>query len=495
MRVAVLADLGQPVYHVGDEAIAHAVTQRLQARGVEVVLLTRDVAHTHQYHRGIAAEQTLQFPWPPSDAERYLAEIRQVLAGRTDALPGHDQVHRVRATIADADALLLAGGGNLNSTYRWLLYERVATALIASRHGKPVVLTGQTLGPALIAHDRALLAEMLNLCALVSLREQRSVRLARELAPDHPAILAGLDDASFWPAEPAPTAALAQPQAAQSTRIVGTFAPGTGPIPQQEALAGIAALLDGFAVNHDLRIDLVPHMATPGASDVDLAWHNQIVAASTSGRLRCLPLSSAREAALEVTDAGLVVTSRYHPAVFATATAVPVFALVPDHYADVRIQGALDNVGLPGWAVPLSAVLCGAAAGALDAAWAAVPEISAHLRHSNPTLRDGHEQRWDDIVTALSGEPVSPTALDFPDSLVPPDRVAQARQAHLHVLELSGLAEQHKLEAERAQSRLALLETGAAAVAPSPGLLRGVLGRARRLLGAITPRSGAGTSS
>ena len=62
MRVAVMADIGQPVYHVGDEAIGHAVRDELVGRGIEPVMLTRNVRHTQAYFGPVAAAPTVCFP-------------------------------------------------------------------------------------------------------------------------------------------------------------------------------------------------------------------------------------------------------------------------------------------------------------------------------------------------------------------------------------------------------------------------------------------------
>ena len=135
VRVAIQGDIGQQVYHVGDEAMVHAAVEQLKRRGIcSVVLLTRDPAQT-RVHFGaeLDAAPTLVFPWPPVDRERYLGEIKAVLAGDTGVLPPHDQVFGVIETLRQVDALFIAGGGNMNSRYGWLLYERAAMAHIAAR--------------------------------------------------------------------------------------------------------------------------------------------------------------------------------------------------------------------------------------------------------------------------------------------------------------------------------------------------------------------------
>lgn len=445
MRVAVLADIGQPVYHVGDEAIGHAVRDELRARGVRPVLLTRDARHTRSYFGPVSTAPALTFPWPAREREAYLARIEATLAGDAGALPVTDPAHAFIETIGGVDAVLIAGGGNLTSRYGWLMYERIAAGLVARHLGKPVVLTGQTVGPELLAHDRSELGRLLASCALVSLREHHSVRTARALAPGHPAVVGGLDDAAGWRLDEAPA-----PDAAASVRIVATFAPGTGSLPPDEAVPLLAGLLDDLAARTGARVDLLPHMAHPGRPDGDVAFSTRVAAASRSGRLRPLGLPTAREAADALLGTDLVITSRYHPAVFGAMRGVPVFALAPDHYADVRLDGALTHHGLGGWTVPFDALATGAAASALAAVWDDGDRVRAHLAAGLDGLLAAHARRWDDLTAALSGAAPDPAEWVPAPALAPPDAVAQARAAHLLGLRRASDAVLADLEAERA---------------------------------------------
>lgn len=199
MQAAILVDVGQIDYHVGDEAMGHAAVAALQARGiVEPMLLSRDPEHTAARFDSVVPVRTLRFPWPPEDRARYLEEIRAVLGGRTDALPPEDQLFALIEDLRGADALLIAGGGNLNSRYGWLLSERAAAVEIARSLGLPVVISGQTLGPELSGRDRAVLARMLDSAVLVGLRDPSSLRLARELCPGHPGLRPCPDDSVGW---------------------------------------------------------------------------------------------------------------------------------------------------------------------------------------------------------------------------------------------------------------------------------------------------------
>lgn len=447
MKVAVLADIGQPVYHVGDEAIAHAVRDALRARGVRPVLLTRDARHTGAYFGPVSTAPTLEFPWPPAERERRLAAIEAYAAGDARALPDGDPARAFCEVVRSVDALLVAGGGNATSRYGWLMYERIAAIRVAERYGKPVVLTGQTLGPELTRHDRDELASALAACALVSLREHSSVALGRELAPAHPAIVGGMDDAAAWRSSLPPHQA-----ESASPRVVVTLASGTGPVSREDAVPALAGLLDAFAVDVGADVELLPHMATPGCLDGDLAFNAEVVEASRSGRLVASELPTAAEAADAVTGADLVLTSRYHPAVFAATRGVPVFALAPDHYSDVRIDGALAHHGLAGRTIPITALSSGDAANALAAAWAERHEVREHLGIHHDRLLTAHAGRWDELVSALGGRSFTLHPWEPAPALRPPAEVEEVRNKHLPALRSDSAALVRALEQERTAS-------------------------------------------
>ncbi|GGG47797.1 hypothetical protein GCM10011374_07760 [Kocuria dechangensis] len=421
MRVAVLNDIGQPVYHVGDEAMAHAAVAQLRQRGVEdVLLLTRDEAHTRaRFGEGVSTARAPEFPWAPEDRERYLREIKAVVAGDAGALPEDDQAHALIETLRTVDALLVAGGGNLNSAYGWLLHERAAVVHIASALGKPVVVSGQTLGPELSEADAATLRDLLDAAALVGLRESRSLALARRLSPGHPALHGCYDDATFL-ADDAGGAAPAAGDAGRPAgdgsgggpRIVATFAPGNGPFGPEEAAPVHAALLDALVHRTGGTVTFLPHMAEPGRHDGDEAFHAR-VAALMVAEAELREIDDARRTAELTAAADYVVTSRYHPAVFGLAGGATVLPVAVDTYSETRIQGVLDNWGLAEQAVPLAALLTPG-----DAAWdtrAAVQQwateaverheaVRSALAEAAPHVRAGFAQWWDAVVAALGGD-------------------------------------------------------------------------------------------
>ena len=87
-------------------------------------------------------------------------------------------------SIAAMDAVVISGGGNLNSRFGWLLYERAAVALVAEYAGVPLFVTGQSLGPTLTERDAQTLERMLRSARSVSVREENSLAWCRERGID-----------------------------------------------------------------------------------------------------------------------------------------------------------------------------------------------------------------------------------------------------------------------------------------------------------------------
>ncbi len=356
MRVAVLCDIGQESYHVGDEAIAHGTVRQLTARGIDVVLLTRDVEDTRRrFGEHLACVRTLFFPWLPIDRQRYLGEIKDVCAGRHDALPAHDQVFGLIEALRGVDAVLIGGGGNLNSTFGWLLYERAAVAWIARSLDKPVMVSGQTLGPDLSPPDRRVLAELLSGCVAAGLREETSLRLAHELCPDHLGLTGCFDDATVLPdvAEPGDDV--------PSGGLMVTLAAGCGSFNGEECAEPFARVLDRLAAQAG-HVTLVPHLARAGMDAQpaeliggDVLMH-RMVAEAMSSPVHELPLLGALETATITRSADAVLSTRYHPAIFAMAGGAAAIPVTVDHYSAVRIGGALGTWGLAAQPLPIEAV-------------------------------------------------------------------------------------------------------------------------------------------
>lgn len=406
-RVLVIGDIGQHTYHVGDEAMTIASAQALSEGGAAVTLMTRDVGHSARYigaavnHEAGASYEYLPFflfPWAPAERELTLAALESVLVElhadrerpstaelvalpQVQALP--EVLHPLEQTvermvefadsIAAMDAVVVSGGGNLNSRYGWLLYERAAAVRAAEHAGVPVYVTGQSLGPVLNPEDAQVLERMLRTAHSVTVRERSSLAWCRERGID---ARLSVDDATDYPvASPARTLHYAEGISAGQALdelpehyVCVTVNECTDQQAQQ-----IAHLLDGMWREHSYAPVFLSHYGDPqDPASGDIQVHQRIakrLSASTPATL--LPILHADQSITVHRAAAFTLTSRYHPAVFSAAVGIPVLALVPDAFTQMRVGGALSLYGLGEFTLPLGMLAGG------------VPElmVAAALRH------------------------------------------------------------------------------------------------------------------
>ncbi len=346
MRVALLCDIDQAVYHVGDEAIFASSAAQLRERGIDVLPVSRGQKFVPGGHTPDESIRALEFPWLPADRQRYLAEIRAVVSGDRDALSPDDKVFEIIEQLRDADALVIGGGGALNSRFGWLLYERLAMALIVASQGKPVILSGQSIGPDLSTSDREVLGELLDLCSLVGVRDADSYRGARALRPDHPAIFQTIDDAVLLDVD------WSVPKA---NRIGVTVAADPWPFERDDYLRVLSAVIDGLADRTGAEIEFIPHMADPDDGGADEELHQAIIERLTHpATWRRVELC--RPSAQRLAECEWVITTRFHPVVFGLLAGASVLPIGLNRYGLSRIDGALRNWGFGDAAVPFAAL-------------------------------------------------------------------------------------------------------------------------------------------
>ena len=417
-RVLVIGDIGQHTYHVGDEAMTIASAQALSEGGAAVTLMTRDVGHSARYigaavnHEAVIHEAAhheagapyeylpfLLFPWAPAERELTLAALECILVElhadrerpsvtelvalpQVQALP--EVLHPLEQTVermvefADAiaamDAVVVSGGGNLNSRFGWLLYERAAVALVAEYAGVPLFVTGQSLGPVLNPEDAQVLERMLRTARSVTVRESSSLAWCRERGID---ARLSVDDATDYPAVyPARTLHYAEGISASQALnelpehyVCVTVNECTDQQAQQ-----IARLLDGMWREHGYAPVFLSHYGDPqDPASGDIQAHQRIAERlSPSTPATLLPILHADQSVAVHRAAAFTLTSRYHPAVFSAAAGIPVLALIPDAFTQMRVGGALSLYGLGEFTLPLGMLAGG------------VPElmVAAALRHA-----------------------------------------------------------------------------------------------------------------
>lgn len=414
----VIGDIGQHTYHVGDEAMTIASAQALSEGGAAVTLMTRDVGHSARYigaavnHEAVNHEAAQHeagapyeylpfflFPWAPAERELTLAALECILAQlhadrerpsvtelvalpQVQALP--EVLHPLEQTVermvefADAiaamDTVVVSGGGNLNSRYGWLLYERAAAVRAAEHAGVPVYVTGQSLGPVLNPEDAQVLERILRTAHSVTVRESSSLAWCRERGID--ARLSVDDATDYLAASPARTLHYAEGVSAGQAldELPERYVCVTVNECTEQQAQQIARLLDGMWREHGYAPVFLSHFGDPqDPTSGDIQAHQRIAEQlSPSTPATLLPILHADQSVTVHRGAAFTLTSRYHPAVFSAAAGIPVLALVPDAFTQMRVGGALNLYGLGEFTLPLGMLAGG------------VPElmVAAALRHA-----------------------------------------------------------------------------------------------------------------
>ena len=389
MRFTVIGDVGvrEGMLHVGDEAMFEAALVALRRRGVEVTGVSAAPRETAGRY-GIAAIDRIG-GWG-ADRSANLARLSAVLADPRrldDADPARAVVDAVRRS----DAVVIAGGGNLASTWPLHVFERVAVARLAAAAGVPLAVTGQTLGPALNADDRALVSALLRSAEVVGVRERRSFELAAALgvAPDR--LRLGPDDASLIDSAGGQTAEDTSPH------CLVTVANHVGAHDRATMLRAIATLLDGAVTATGLRIVFLGHFSPlTGEPRGDETVHESI-RSSMAAPSSTVRVTDSGTAAGLARRASLVVTSRYHPAVFAAPAGVPVVAIPVDAYTEAKLEGVLELHGESG-ILPAEALLQGAGTELITKLWSDRTRIRERAEIRRIGLRVETEAWWDRLV-------------------------------------------------------------------------------------------------
>ena len=389
MRILTIGDIGplDGMFHVGDEAMFDELVFQLRARGATSIVGLSSNPGDSAARYGISSVPPLGF----GGLTRAEQEDRGArILDAPQSLAAEDPAHAVIDAIRSADGVAIAGGGNVSSVWPLHVFERATLGGLARLAGVPLVVSGQTIGPVLTPGDQARVAALLTSASLVGVREPASHALVTSWGV---AATPTVDDASFVPDRPGPPVPLpSEPYALVTVaRHAGDRDPG-------HYLAGVAALLDAVHETTGLAIVFSAHFGPldAGPSRGDELVHDDL-AARMSAPSTVLRIVDTRTSAALARGASLVVTSRYHPAVFAVSGGVPTIGIAVDDYTTVKLTGALGNVGQTS---VLSADALDPAA--IAAVWADRDGIRARGLERAAARRTESSAWWDRVAAAFT---------------------------------------------------------------------------------------------
>ncbi|MFD1714438.1 polysaccharide pyruvyl transferase family protein [Amnibacterium flavum] len=338
MQIVTVGDVGvrDDMIHIGDEAMFEALVTELGSRGVEVVGVSSEPAETAVRY-GIDTVPRIGFDLSlgrPAADERLGRVIRAATGEST--LADDDPALTVIDAVRSSSGVAVAGGGNLASTWPVHIYERRALVGIATALGLPSAVSGQTFGPELTGTDVDLVAELLGESRVVGAREDASAALAARLGVPADRLQRTVDDASF----------LVDDAAADSGYLLVSLSTHLAGRDRPAFVAALASVLDRVAHDTGLEVRFHAHWAALDPSSVrgDSILHDEVRQAMKAGS-EVVPTVDSAHAARLARGAGLLVTGRYHPAVFAVPAGVPTIGISTDSYTVVKLTGALGGFG------------------------------------------------------------------------------------------------------------------------------------------------------
>jgi polysaccharide pyruvyl transferase WcaK-like protein len=372
VRIVAIGDVGvvDDMIHLGDEAMFEECIVQLRARGVSHVT-------------AVSAN-------PADTGSRYAVEA---VAGTGFGAPSPE----LRAAVRASDAVIITGGGNLSSLWPIHIAQRASIAALAREFDKPLVVTGQTLGPWLDSAGKERVGELLARASLVGVREAASFELARVLGVPADRLQLNPDDASFLGDDGTAS------ETAGSYCLV-TLASHVGDADRDAVSLALAALLDEVVAVTGLGIRFLAHHASlrPGPARGDAVMHER-VAAAMAAPSATVPTTDARAAAVLARGASLIVSSRYHPIVFGVAAGVPSIGISVDDYTGVKLRGALTAFGQAG-PLTVEALLAHKGAAAVRQAWGTRDEIRERGLTIATERRGATAAWWDRVAEAIRAQ-------------------------------------------------------------------------------------------
>lgn len=312
------------------------------------------------------------------------------------------QPSEVRAAVAQADAVLLAGGGGLADGWPELFEARLALFEEATRRRLPAVAGGQTLVPGAADARRTRLADALAGVEMLGTRETPSTAFALELGLAPERVVYQVDDAfGLTGTPPADEELLA---ASEGGYLAVTLDGSYGSDAAFEGLRSLASQIALLAIELELPVVFVPHYGTLGTCEGDDPRVGSRLAALlrlAGAACHVAPVLPVGEAVWLAHNAALVISSRYHPIVFGSAAARPCVALYRDAFTFAKVHGALLHVGAERCCLSTAAAEAGALVPTARACWAASDAISERMAASRMAIDEHEAARELKLVRAL----------------------------------------------------------------------------------------------
>ncbi|MEM2147126.1 MAG: polysaccharide pyruvyl transferase family protein [Candidatus Bathyarchaeia archaeon] len=261
---------------------------------------------------------------------------------------------RLLDNLRSADLLFNVGGGNINSIFKIEFFSKCLTYLICRIFDKPVILSGQSIGPFYSRFDKFIARFSLNRVNVITLREKYSNEVLRNIGVTYPIIKITADDATLLPYESSEEIKkILKENICKCHLLVAMNARGLNLSQKINSHIDkkILALIADFLISkYDARVVFVPMQYMPGADD-RVASFEVIKFMKYADRCHIITNEyDAKTLKSIIAQMDLAVGYRYHFIVYAVCSKVPCLGLYSDDYYSLKIRGILERVGQENYA-------------------------------------------------------------------------------------------------------------------------------------------------
>lgn len=354
---------------IGDEAqlTTPSINLRKSIPNVHFLALSDNPEYTAKYHK-IDADHSINYYLFPKMKNIFLKIMRKfgidmllrgaILLFNAQRLRKNKKTiflnksgKRLLNNLKSADLLFNVGGGNLNSIWRFGgLYSKCFTYLICKILGKPIILSGQTIGPINSWFDRKFAMFVLNKVGVITLRDTTSKSVLKSIGVVKPVIKETADDAVLLPCATHEEikAAFLNEKIDAHHPLIGINMVGLGYFSTaklNKAKQILAQVADYLISELDARIVFVPMQYSLGADDRD-AMSEVLGLMELKDKARII-MNEYDDKTLKgiIGQMDLVIGLRYHFIVFATTMQVPSIGIYLDQYYAMKIKGILELMG------------------------------------------------------------------------------------------------------------------------------------------------------
>lgn len=376
-KVVIIGGFGG--HDIGDEAMPHADIFNLRANvsDLEIVMCSQNTEYTCEFHgersihdvTRLSCSRNARFGVKFRVAVHTLLFLLGSLAQRFGIrMRLWPEARSVLDEIASADLLLNVGGGNLNSVIPTELYKKCTTYLAARILKKPVILSGQTIGPFTKRLDALYARFCLNQVKMVTLRDKdTSHQRLRAIGVSKPVMSDAADDAMTIPSISEKEAEeLLRSQASdlwwnlQASLIVVMNLKGSLMVYKGENRSPglerevdlLAKIADALVRVYGAKIFFLPTAYNPVVND--LGPHRDVISRMRFARNAICVEEEYDDATLKgiIKLAHVAIGARYHFAVFAASNLVPFLGIASGLYQQTKLKGLADLCKLPQCFIP-----------------------------------------------------------------------------------------------------------------------------------------------